>query len=448
MALAACQLEGGSYTTSIRSRVIQCRPYVPITLPTSPSESGANGKGGKGGKSESGKKAASSPPPAKTESEMKGEEKLYEVQLEQTVLFPEGGGQPSDSGKLGEVPVSYVSRAADGQIWHRTPSPLEPGTEVEAQVDWARRYDHMQQHSGQHLISAVFRSMFGWNTVSWQLATAPSESYVELDAKEISPEQLAQAEAAINEHIRLARPFRVHVFSSVEEASAHPHFRSRPNEVPKTLTAPLRVMEIEGVDFNKCCGTHLRCTSELQMVNFCKTEKGRGHTRVFFWIGARAVQAMARMVAQQRALINLLSTGPEGHAEKVKLLQTDLKALSKLKSALLEEVAAAEADRCVNTEAKYTVVHRDGGDAAYLSSLADAVATRRPDLLLFLTASNGEEKDGAFLVAGPPDAVTAVAPKLEKVIEGRGGGRKGRYQGKATRIDQRAAAATLLATLI
>jgi misacylated tRNA(Ala) deacylase len=94
------------------------------------------------------------------------------------------------------------------------------------------------------------------------------------------------------------------------------------------------------------------------------------------------------------------------------------------------------------------VVHRDGGDANYLSSVADAIAARRPDLLLLLTASNGDEKEGAFLVAGPADAVAAAAPKLEKVIEGRGGGRKGRYQGKCVRIDQRAAAATLLATLV
>jgi Ser-tRNA(Ala) deacylase AlaX len=87
------------------------------------------------------------------------------------------------------------------------------------------------------------------------------------------------------------------VFQTVEEASAHPHFRSRPNEVPKALNAPLRVMEIEGVDFNKCCGTHLRTTAELQIVSLTRTEKGRGNTRIFFYTGSRAIMAMQRFVS-------------------------------------------------------------------------------------------------------------------------------------------------------
>jgi Ser-tRNA(Ala) deacylase AlaX len=114
--------------------------------------------------------------------------KFYEVECDETILFPEGGGQPTDFGTLNDIPVSNVYHTSDGRVAHRTAAPIQVGTTVQMAVDWTRRFDHMQQHSCQHLLSALAFRRFGWITHSWWLSSWPEPCHIEFGTSIIKDE--------------------------------------------------------------------------------------------------------------------------------------------------------------------------------------------------------------------------------------------------------------------
>ncbi|RMC01507.1 hypothetical protein DUI87_21946 [Hirundo rustica rustica] len=181
----------------------------------------------------------------------------FQVVLEDTILFPEGGGQPDDRGLIGDVPVLRVTRRGPEAV-HFVPAPLEPGAEVLLSLDWERRFDHMQQHSGQHLISAIAEQMFGFNTTSWELGR--QRSVIELDTPVVTAEQVEALEKSVNEKIRDRVPVTVR-----ELAADDPEIETvRSRGLPDDHAGPVRVVDIEGIDSNLCCGTHVSNLSDLQ----------------------------------------------------------------------------------------------------------------------------------------------------------------------------------------
>lgn len=230
---------------------------------------------------------------ARSNASNRSTELTYDVTLDDTILYPEGGGQPCDYGSFNEnINVKHVYKAHDGQIIHQTDAPLIVGQQVTVTIDWARRYDHMQQHSSQHLISATFINMFDCHTVSWWLSTSPAECYIEFDRPEITNEQLDAAEQRCNDLIRAALPIYMHTFPTVDHALHDEEFTSR---LPKHkvlddhLIGTVRVIEIDGVDMNPCGGTHVEKTSELQLICFTKTDSVKQRARVYFLAGDRAL---------------------------------------------------------------------------------------------------------------------------------------------------------------
>lgn len=380
---------------------------------------------------------------------------MWDVELDQTVLFPTGGGQPSDYGSLqlnteeASIDVRNVFRSSDGRVCHQIPFELEPGTAVTVSVDWARRYDHMQQHSAQHLISAVARDLFGATTLSWWLASDPEACNIELDAH-LDADQVQQLSTAVNAHIRSTQPVNLHIFESVEEAREHPLFRDGKRPVPERMEGPLRVVEIPGVDFNKCCGTHLRNTGELQLVSLLKADKVKGNCRLHFLAGQRAVSNANAMVDISRQLTAVLCTNPGKFPDVVQKMQADLRLLSKSHQKGQQELAKLEAASLLaafrdDVACQVLSLHKEG-DAGipYLTEvaevlLADPAFVERQGLA-FLTCAEFQAKKGAFMLVGPAVAVKANGPAVAKTLEGRGGGRPGRYQGKAERVDQRVTA--------
>lgn len=185
----------------------------------------------------------------------------YDVTLSQTICFPEGGGQPSDTGLLTftqdgaprEVKVLQVLRTPNG-ILHRVSGELAPESEVAMAVDWDRRYDHMQCHSTQHMISAIARKEFNLKTASWWLATAPQECHIEFDGI-ITPEQMAELEQRCNDFIRQGRQLKLHTYESLGAAKADEFFAANMQKaIPETHEGAIRVIEIGELDFNPCCG--------------------------------------------------------------------------------------------------------------------------------------------------------------------------------------------------
>ncbi|XP_069041908.1 alanyl-tRNA editing protein Aarsd1 isoform X3 [Lepisosteus oculatus] len=363
--------------------------------------------------------------------------KGFNVTLEDTVLFPEGGGQPDDRGLIGGVPVLRVTRQGAEAV-HFVASPLEEGSSVRLKLDWDRRFDHMQQHSGQHLITAIADSMFGYKTTSWELGR--QRSVIELDTAAMKPGEAQALEKAVNEKIRACVPVTVQLLSPDDPAVE----KVRSRGLPEDHAGPVRIIDIEGIDANMCCGTHVSNLSHLQVIKILGTEKGKKNkTNVIFLAGDRVLKYADRSYNTERALTSLLKTGAEEHVEAVDKLQKSVKLLQKNNLNLLRDLAVLTAQNFKSNpnRGKLFCLHRKDGDNEFMNIIANEIGTE--DTLLFLTV--GEEKGaGLFLLAGPAETVDSLGPRVAETLDGKGAGKRGRYQGKASRMAQRGEAELLL----
>ncbi|KWX69788.1 alanyl-tRNA editing protein [Paenibacillus jilunlii] len=198
--------------------------------------------------------------------------------LEETAFYPHGGGQPCDAGTIGGTPVLDVILEED-VVLHKVES-LPDGSQVSCEIDWNRRFDHMQQHSGQHLLSAVFRELFQAMTLSFHLGN--DYATIDLELQELTPDQLAAAEWEVNRQVVLDHNI-VSYFVTPGEMASLPLVK-----LPK-VTENIRIVEIEGVEHNACGGTHVSSTGAIGMVKLLRAEKQKGNIRITFKCGGRAL---------------------------------------------------------------------------------------------------------------------------------------------------------------
>ncbi|XP_004608873.2 alanyl-tRNA editing protein Aarsd1 [Sorex araneus] len=361
----------------------------------------------------------------------------FHVVLEDTLLFPEGGGQPDDHGTIDNINVLRVTRRG-AQADHFTLTPLTPGSKVQVRVDWDRRFDHMQQHSGQHLITAVADSLFGLKTTSWELGRL--RCVVELDSPSVTAEQVSAIERSVNEKIRARLPVTVRELSLDDPEVEQVRGRGLPDD----HAGPIRVVTIESVDSNMCCGTHVNNLSDLQVIKILGLEKGKKNkTNLVFLAGNRVLKWMERSHGTEKVLTGLLKCGPEEHVDAVQKLQNSTKLLQKNNLSLLRDLAVHTA-RSLRSSPDWggvVMLHKKEGDSEFMNIIANEIGSE--GTLLFLTV--GEERGaGLFLLAGPAEAVETLGPRVAEILEGKGAGKKGRFQGKATRMSQRAEVQALL----
>lgn len=201
-----------------------------------------------------------------------------EVELDRSAFYPTSGGQLFDRGTLNSIPIVEVIETEEGRILHRLASPIPPGP-IHGEIDFSRRFDFMQQHSGQHLLSAVFESMLGFKTVGVHMGE--SSSTVDLETPSVSREQLIDAESRINEVVFENRPISI----GFEDSAAAGGLRKASER-----SGELRIVTIEGYDRSACGGTHVRSTGEIGPVLLRRLDKIRGNVRVDFLCGARAIR--------------------------------------------------------------------------------------------------------------------------------------------------------------
>uniref|UniRef100_A0A3Q3LC95 Alanyl-tRNA synthetase domain containing 1 n=1 Tax=Mastacembelus armatus TaxID=205130 RepID=A0A3Q3LC95_9TELE len=362
--------------------------------------------------------------------------KGFSVKLQDTILFPEGGGQPDDHGLIGDVPVLRVTRQGPEAV-HFVSSPLEVGQEVQVKVDWERRFDHMQQHSGQHLITALADTMFGYKTTSWELGR--QRSTIELDTPCMKPAQLQALEEAVNEKIRAHIPVAVQLLSIDDPAVE----KVRSRGLPEDHAGPIRIIDIEGIDANMCCGTHVSNLSDLQVIKFLGTEKGKKNkTNLIFLAGTRVLKYVEKSYSVERSLVSLLKTGPDDHVEAVDKLQKSVKLLQKYNTSphnvcfLIRDMAVLVAQNFKSDPKRgnFFSLHKKEGDNEFMNIIANELSTE--ETLVFLTV--GEEKGpGLFLLAGPSGPVTEMGPRVLEMLQGKGAGKNGRFQGKANSLARR-----------
>ena len=356
----------------------------------------------------------------------------FAVVLDRTVLYPEGGGQPSDGGHVGDRRVLAL-RQDGAEVIHVLDGPVEG--QVKVRLDWDRRYDHMQQHTAQHLLTAVAQDRLGLATTAFHLGEERSD--IELDCPSLSPKQLAELEQACNAHVREALEVTA-VMVAPEDLEG---LDVRTRGLPEGHTGEVRLVCIEGVDTNTCGGTHVANLAELQTVKLLHTERLRGGTRLFYLAGHRVLRWMDLALAHQRALGEALSCGPEDHPASVQRLQDDARAQRRQQKATQEELAGLWARALAADDPGVASLHRPDGDMAFLRAVGNALHRDDPDRRALLTAGEGL---GVFLVVGPEEPLKELGPKVAALLEGKGGGARGIFQGKAKNLARRADALALL----
>ncbi|WP_449540136.1 alanyl-tRNA editing protein [Ferdinandcohnia sp. Marseille-Q9671] len=237
------------------------------------------------------------------------------VTLEETAFYPEGGGQPSDSGFIDDIKVLDVFQEG-GVVYHKLPHP-PVSTAVECQLDWDLRFDHMQQHTGQHLLSAICIEEYNAHTSSFHLGKDIVS--IDLSTSGFTEEQLLHIEKLVNKEILQNREIRTY-FVSKDQATSLPL-----RKTPDVDGDEMRIVEINGIDTSACAGTHVARTGELGLMKLLKTEKSKGNTRVYFIFGVRALNDYQASHTVLTKLMNLHSTNRDGLLEKIEKLENENK---------------------------------------------------------------------------------------------------------------------------
>ena len=338
----------------------------------------------------------------------------WQVVVDSTAFYPEGGGQPADRGTLGGVSVTDV-KEKDGRILHLCDAPLEVGATVTGTIDWDRRFDHMQQHSGEHIISGILCADYACDNVGFHLGA----DTVTIDYNtEITWEQALAAERKANETIWADTP--VQITYPDAEALAALDYRSK-----KELTGQVRIVSFPGADCCACCGTHVRTAGQVGLVKVLSVQKFRDGVRIEILCGKRALDYLGRVYDQNRAVGQKLSVKAFDTFAAVERLENELSDLKFRAAGLEAQVFASIAEA------------NDGrGDVLLLQPpmapdnvrrLADAVAQRCGGLAAVFAGEDGKF-NYALLRADGAD-ISALVKAMNAALNGRGGGRNGFAQG-------------------
>ena len=339
----------------------------------------------------------------------------FAVTLDRTAFYPEGGGQPADHGTLGEARVLDVHEK-DGVVTHLCDRALSAGTEVSGRIDWARRFDHMQQHSGEHIISGLLCSTFHCDNVGFHMGA----DVVTIDYNApITWEQALEVERRANAYIWADHPIRIW-YPSAEELAALP-YRSK-----KELTGAVRITEFPGADRCACCGTHVSSSGQVGLLKLLSCQKFRDGVRLELLCGQRALDCLAAGWEQARQIGQALSVKPQSAFAAVSRLQEELLSL-KEKAARLEEADFA------HTAAQY----RGAGSVLHIAEPLDGDGARRLCDAIAKAAGGrcavfaGRDGDYRYAVIENGGDLRQFIKDMNTALHGRGGGRDGFAQGSA-----------------
>ncbi len=338
------------------------------------------------------------------------------VRLTRTAFYPTSGGQQHDTGWLNEVPVLDVVEN-DGEIWHQVEQPLSCGP-VHGKIDWERRFDFMQQHTGFHLLAGAFRRALEVETLSSHLGEAVSTIDVKMQA--ISVPDVRKVESLTNQIIAENRPVQARWVEPEELTSLD--LRKMP-----TVHEKIRLIDIQNFDLDPCGGTHVKQTAEVQLVKILRWEKLRGNLRLTFLAGKRAVRHYEKLWELTRDLTQELTAGEEEILRRVRDLKSDLKNQKKALQELWNFWEQQQADALLQKAEKSGesgVIHFfEKVDFANVKHLAQTLVSRANlTVALFALSQSGWR----LILARPEKAKTDLREWLEdirSVYPVKGGGR-------------------------
>ena len=338
----------------------------------------------------------------------------FAVTLDRTAFYPEGGGQPADHGTLGNVNVTDVHEKG-GVIFHTCDQAVEPGSTVTGTLDWARRFDHMQQHSGEHIISGILCADYHCDNVGFHLGA----DTVTIDYNaDISWEQALDAERKANEAIWADRP--VEITYPDKAALDALDYRSK-----KELTGQVRIVTFPEADCCACCGTHVLRAGQVGMVKVLSCQKFREGVRLEIISGKRALDYLGRTYEQAKAIGQQLSVKPQDAAAAVERTVEELTAAKVRMAHLEDQVFFHMAEETVGKGD--TVLFQGAMKSDSVRKLADAVARRCGGLAAVFAGEDG--KYNYALVRADGGDIAPLVKDLNRTMNGRGGGRNGFAQG-------------------
>jgi alanyl-tRNA synthetase len=360
------------------------------------------------------------------------------VSLDRTAFYPTGGGQPSDTGMLGGARVVECIDEEDAGVLHVIQGgELEVGAIVSGHVDWPRRLDHIQQHTGQHILSQAFVALYGAETRSFRMMEQASE--VDVALADPTDDRIERAVELANSIIWDDRPVHIRRVTK-DEAAQLPLRRDSARE------GELRIVEIEDFDLSPCGGTHARATGEVGLVAVRSWERAKGLVRIEFVAGGRALADYRRANRTARRVAAMFSVGRDDAPASVARLVEENKEVARHVRRLEEIAARAEAQELIGeadrrSDGVKTVARVfDGRDADSLKRLALALIAHSRTIALL----GSRDGDGARLVfARSTDTsgdMNALMREACAMLDGRGGGRADMAQGGGRNVEKLAAA--------
>ena len=368
------------------------------------------------------------------ELKREGNQSTWALKLDRTAFYPTSGGQPFDTGRLTtesksgvplDVAVDDVFEDEDGGVWHRVTKVLPPGAEVHGLIDAGRRRDHMQQHTGQHLLSAAFVQLLSAKTVSFHLGEEIST--IDIDLPTISRGELMRVERLSNEIIAEDRPIAIR-YATREEA-AHMGVRKLPERAGQ-----IRLIDIKDFDLNACGGTHAQSTGQIGGLLIRRTEKMKQGTRVEFVCGLRAVSAARRDFETLGEASALYPCAPGDLPANISKQREDARSAQKREGRVLEELAELKAaqllhDTAGGTDFRVIVQIFEDRDANFIKLLAQKLTKSTKGVIALLASAHNPP---ALIFARSPDLSPDMGNILRELVTGaggRGGGGKDFAQG-------------------
>ncbi len=346
--------------------------------------------------------------------ECREEKEGYAVLLDQTAFYPEGGGQPADSGFLEEVPVTDVQEK-EGEILHYTKEPFEAGSLVHGRIDWKERFDRMQQHSGEHIVSGLVHEKYGYDNVGFHMGS----DVITIDfSGVVTEDQLREIETEANRYIWEDQTVEI-TFPGPDELVEIP-YRSK-----KELTGEVRIVTFPGADICACCGLHVTRTGEIGMVKILSVVHFREGVRVEMIAGERVLRYLQMVSAQNHRISAALSARQEETADAVDRLQEENYRLRGQLHKMESDLFAAEAARHEGEGS--VLLFKEEMEADSVRKLCDAVMkTCHGCCAVFSRNPDGSYK---YAMGEENGDLRSFTKEMNTALNGRGGGKPFFVQG-------------------
>lgn len=344
---------------------------------------------------------------------------FYEIVLDRTAFFLEGGGQSSDRGTLGGQPILGLRTNSERSvIYHTIAAPIAKGSLVEGVVDMKKRFSDMQNHTAEHIVSGTVNALYGYDNVGFHMGS----DEITMDFNGIlSQEQLSEVEKRANQAVYANLPVKItfHEPGSLEKI----HYRSK-----KELNTTIRLVEIEGVDVCACCAPHVGHTGEIGLIKITGFQKYKGGTRVGMLAGSRAFAELSYRFSQVKALSASLSAKPDDLCNRITQLQNEIGLLKAEKSAVYRNYYLLRAEHCIFRSGN-TILFEKEGSFDDLRAFVNLLTERAAGICAVCAPEPGEKEAYRFVMGSRSADLRAVAGSLREMLGAACGGRPEMIQG-------------------